>query len=193
LIGLNSIVFLGSQYFHNKREVGRIKAIESLINEKLPFAEVDKQLITSDKMKLDAKDESGQDREIQNDKKQNSECSLVREDQSTVKEKENVDQSTLMTSQISSDNATSEDDSTPAPNAKHIEWFEHAKGMLLLPVRNHHEGKKLSGEKENIPNHELSFFTYSKDALKSIHFPSAAVGAAVTASVFMFASAMVRR
>mmetsp|Transcript_23820 Transcript_23820/g.28609 ORF Transcript_23820/g.28609 Transcript_23820/m.28609 type:complete len:150 (+) Transcript_23820:2-451(+) len=149
--------------------------------------------MASDKMKSDKKDENGQDREIQNDTKQNSECSLVGENQSIIKEKEDVDQSKLMTSQISSDNATSEDDSAPAPNANHIGWFEHVKGMLLLPVRNHNEGKKLSGEKENIPNHELSFFTYSKHALESIHFPSAAVGAAVTASVFMFASALVKR
>eukprot|EP00550_Attheya_septentrionalis_P003279 CAMPEP_0198289766 /NCGR_PEP_ID=MMETSP1449-20131203/7854_1 /TAXON_ID=420275 /ORGANISM="Attheya septentrionalis, Strain CCMP2084" /LENGTH=381 /DNA_ID=CAMNT_0043988153 /DNA_START=28 /DNA_END=1170 /DNA_ORIENTATION=+ len=36
LIGLNSVVFLGSQFFHQKREVGRLKAIQDLINEKLP-------------------------------------------------------------------------------------------------------------------------------------------------------------
>jgi hypothetical protein len=35
LIGLNSIVFLGSQFFHQRREVNRLKAIEELITENL--------------------------------------------------------------------------------------------------------------------------------------------------------------
>lgn len=35
LIGLNSIVFLGSQFFHQRREVNRLKAIEELIKDNL--------------------------------------------------------------------------------------------------------------------------------------------------------------
>jgi hypothetical protein len=35
LIGLNSIVFLGSQFFHQRREVNRLKAIEDLILDNL--------------------------------------------------------------------------------------------------------------------------------------------------------------
>ncbi|KAI2488778.1 She9 / Mdm33 family [Fragilaria crotonensis] len=35
LIGLNSLVFLGSQFFHQRREVNRLKAIEELIKENL--------------------------------------------------------------------------------------------------------------------------------------------------------------
>lgn len=35
LIGLNSIVFLGSQFFHQRREVKRLKAIEQLIKDNL--------------------------------------------------------------------------------------------------------------------------------------------------------------
>ena len=35
LIGLNSIVFLGSQFFHHRREVNRLKAIEELIKNNL--------------------------------------------------------------------------------------------------------------------------------------------------------------
>uniref|UniRef100_A0A7S1GQ64 Sensitive to high expression protein 9, mitochondrial n=1 Tax=Cyclophora tenuis TaxID=216820 RepID=A0A7S1GQ64_CYCTE len=35
LIGLNSIVFLGSQIFHQRREVLRLKAIEALIHDKM--------------------------------------------------------------------------------------------------------------------------------------------------------------
>ena len=39
LIGLNSIVFLGSQFFHQRREVNRLKAIEELIKENLKVME----------------------------------------------------------------------------------------------------------------------------------------------------------
>ena len=35
LIGLNSLVFLGSQFFHQRREVNRLKAIEELIKDNL--------------------------------------------------------------------------------------------------------------------------------------------------------------
>jgi She9 / Mdm33 family len=39
VIGLNSIVFLGSQFFHQRREVNRQKAIEELIKENLKVME----------------------------------------------------------------------------------------------------------------------------------------------------------
>jgi len=36
LIGLNTIIFMGGQYFHIRREKGRLEAIEDLINSKFP-------------------------------------------------------------------------------------------------------------------------------------------------------------
>jgi hypothetical protein len=46
LIGLNSIIFMGGQYFHIKREKGRLQAIEDLINSKMPSVAVDAGSVT---------------------------------------------------------------------------------------------------------------------------------------------------
>jgi hypothetical protein len=211
LIGLNSVVFLGSQFFHQKREVGRLKAIQDLINEKLPAS------VTN--MESGVRNESGtkdgtqiienhgenvpliDEKPLELDR--NVEKAVKNEPETKVEEHTNIDDRTTSGSidDITSDQSPNlilqeEDRATndfiPDESIKLNRWIERAKVLMKPLIRKMEKIDKRALVNIKRKDDQLAFSIYSQETIE-IHLPSAFVGAAVTASFFILASAMAKR
>ena len=79
LIVLNTVVFLASQFFHRRREAMRIKAIETLINEKIPdnLLQDDLQQVAAERREREEKAEIAVDRSNEASMTENAETKIT--------------------------------------------------------------------------------------------------------------------
>jgi hypothetical protein len=184
LIMLNSLVFLASQYVHRIREVGRIKAIETLINEKIPTPLV---APVSNVGKVAAAAAAAaaaatKDVPIATKKAETAKKRLS----STIEEKDQEQQSTTKELTISSSSASpNAQQQQPMPSKAEGKESE-SKSTTKAATTPSDRPLPLSSAAAIawLHSRHKSWTSHAQDIVASLHLPSAAVGATITSAAF---------
>jgi hypothetical protein len=178
LIMLNSLVFLASQYVHQIREVGRIKAIETLINEKMPTALV-APASNVGAVAVAAPAAATMDASIATKDNENSQKPVS----STLEGKEQEQQSTTKAATIPSSSTL------PSTQQQQSVPFQ-AEGNLSKPQSTTKAATTTSSTLSSAAaiawwhSRHNSWTSQAQDIVSLLHLPSAAVGAAITSAAF---------
>ena len=185
LIVLNSFVFLASQYIHRMREMSRIKAIETLINEKIPSPVT----VTSDSnrssMAMAAESSSPADKrtiEIED--------ATTSVETSHTEASAEVGHSTFSASEPSTEATNKPDDrsapSTSQEDSENMEYEEVAVGngraqQLKRSLLRTAADIELKSKKVLV---QAIDWIQAKELTSSVHLPSVALGAATSGAIF---------
>jgi hypothetical protein len=177
LIMLNSLVFLASQYVHRIREVGRIKAIETLINEKIPTPLV---VPASNVGTVAAAAAATKDVPIATKKAETAQKPVS----ATIEENEQEQQSTTKkVTTLSSSASPNTQQQQPMPSkaeGKDSESKSTTKAATTPSGRAQSSAAAIAG----LHSRHKSWTSQAQDIVASLHLPSAAVGAAITSAAF---------
>ena len=203
LIVLNSIVFLGGQFFHQRREVRRLKAIEELINEKFdsttiavaaPAVAAEGMTEPHNEGSKESNNQRGVVGQTATTQSNGSTGSMGNEEEQEKKRVENKEMKERSGRQDdhqneSKDTAADEtaafekhrtdtgkggmtdtDDDKDNDNDNDKEWWKRFQGRIVVLYHNIRDGEI---NPKSIP---------IRDAVEAVHWPSAAVGATLTAT-----------
>jgi hypothetical protein len=160
LIGLNTVIFLFSQFFYQWRESQRLKAMGRLINENLLSLQetlashLENQLVDDQHAKSGTKQTPGSDTLNQDEKIEQLPEKLKTSDEEKKAEKENIQQK--------------------VPSHEPVDWMKAAKEMDY-------------GKVKQFVN-DLQIDVKLKQVVKDIHGPSVALGAVTGASIILILS-----
>jgi hypothetical protein len=182
LIVLNSILFLSSQYIHNRRETGKIKAIQTLIETKIPHVLTNEnainegmhkqQSVRPEELMTDAKEVPSKD-STKNEKEK--ETNLASTKQSTKEGKEGTVQ---QQSRDNSNHSEKEQAQLTTPRISKViskvematEWFQRRWNNSKAAWNNESETETALGRRV-------------VGLVQEVHVPSAVLGASVTGVV----------
>lgn len=175
LIVLNSLVFLASQYVHRIREVDRIKAIETLIIEKIPTALV---AASSDVGVVAAPVAATMDAPIATKDTENAQKPV-----SSAKEGKDQDQQSTTKAGTTPSSRPSALPSKQQPVPSKSEGPQSTTKAATTPSRITLPKSSAAAMAWLHSRHE-SWSSQARDIVASLHLPSAAVGAAITSAAF---------
>eukprot|EP00978_Attheya_sp_CCMP212_P023703 scaffold73102_cov37-Attheya_sp.AAC.2 len=192
-------------------EVGRLKAIQDLINEKLPASgtnmESGVRTESGAKGRTHIIENNGENVPLSDENPleldRNVEKAVKNEPEIKVEEHTNIDDRTTPDNRdditsgqnpklILQEEDRATHDCLPDESIKPNRWIERAKVLLKPLIRKMEKIDKRALVNVERTDDHLALSIYSKETIE-IHLPSAFVGAAVTATFFIFASAMAKR